>query len=165
MSFAIPSQIRKKLEELVDSMAVVDGFNFDWNCVNPSLFDLNRIDSFPCCIIEREQEVSLEEFGGANGGLITNDLTFKISAFVDVQNNEIPVGLQKIDVIEDYCENAIQDLKRIIYKSPCLEGVAFNCLYQRSDFSYSTDLNFPAWVEFFFVVRYRQERKNPNIQR
>lgn len=154
--------IRNEIKSMISGMTIAGGYRFTWASVNPSFFSMANISSQAATIValvEDNEETNLDSFGAVNGGMYTNDVEFIISAFPRPTPN---AGVPFIDVVDDAIDLAVEDLKKLFANKPCLNGKAFNSLYSGSAKRFTHKEDLPAFVEFKLLVRYRQDRKQPD---
>ncbi len=156
------SVIRAKILELIGGMLKDDGYWYDWAVVNPSFFSVSNGGQIPeiVAMVEDTEESNLDQIGAVNAGLYINDVEFLITF---APRPEPPEGEPWVDHCDLAIDKGVEDLKRLFGNNPCLEGTAFVAIYTGSRKLYSGQDDLPAWCEFKLRVRYRQDRRQPQI--
>ena len=159
--------ISAEIASLLDGMTTAGGYYFDWDCVNPSMFDHTRITSYPCACVELLREVNNDNLDGINAQMYENDLEYKIDTFVQVDISALDPEESPMDYIDTEIHKVVADVKKLFgsYPGMCVSGKAFAAQYGGWEKRFTHDFEGPAWVEITLRVRYRQDRTDPSVQK
>jgi hypothetical protein len=157
----IKSQIRSKIEENILAIAVVDGFNFDWDS---NTRDLTQAQ-FPNFYVRMINEVNLDfDSGETNFQSYDNEVETQITIWT--KNDDSGYDPQRIS--EDELDKAEDDLKRLFGDSgqqgSTLGGVGADMFYymgSETDYFESNDIFVPSKRTLKFRLRYTQDRLDP----
>jgi len=157
----IPVRIRNDMKELVQSMTIAGGFNFDWGTYNQK--DLAKA-TFPCVkeAVTDPEEENVDDEEGVDAQVYQNERIFRLRVV-----NKISGGLadNPKDAIVDVNEKMLDDLKEIFGKNPNLkdDSGAHSIRFQGMQpvDHHSGDVEKPWHMDTFWKVRYFQDRLDP----